>query len=103
MLSASGAPCLSARVSFRSRMKRITALFIPPLILGAAMLLFGLRSIRWETLSVWWWCLITAGVLVLGLVIGTVLNLAVFAPVYWLLSRLHLRRSQAETSHEHKS
>jgi len=84
-------------------MKRITTLFISPLILGAAIVLFGLRSIRWEALSIWWWCIIIAGVLVLALVIGTVLNLAVFAPVYWLLGRLHLRRSQAETNHKHKS
>jgi hypothetical protein len=84
-------------------MKRFTTLFISPLILGAAIVLFGLRSIRWEALSIWRWCLIIAGVLVLGLVIGTLLNLAVFAPVYWLLGRLHLRRSQVETNHEHKT
>jgi hypothetical protein len=84
-------------------MKRITTLFISPLILGVLIVIFGLRGIRWEAHSGWWWCLTVAVVLVLGFIIGAVLNFAVFAPVYWLFGRLHFRRPQNDDRHEHKS
>jgi hypothetical protein len=81
----------------------MATLFILPLILGVGIAILGLGSIRWETLSIWKRCLIVPAVLALGLVIGALLSFAVFAPVYWLLGRLGLRRSQAGSNQERKS
>jgi hypothetical protein len=84
-------------------MKRTTTLFLPPLVIGVAVAVFGLSSIGHERFSVWQWCLAVLAILVIGLQVGALLNLAVFAPVYWLLGRLRSKQPEKETGHEHKS
>jgi hypothetical protein len=84
-------------------MKRMTTLFLPPLLLCVAIEVVGLSSVGHEGFSVWQWGFVALAVLLSGLLVGALLNLAVFAPVYWLLGRLHIRRSENGTNHEHKS
>ncbi len=81
-------------------MKRMATLFLSPVLVGIALALFGLSGIRRE--GFWEWCL-AAAFLAVGLLIGAVLNLALFAPAYWLLGRLYRRRFQAEARREHES
>jgi hypothetical protein len=84
-------------------MRRITTLFLPPLVIGVGAATFGLSSINHEGFGVWHWCLAVLAVLVIGVVMGALLNLAVFAPVYWLLGRLQFKKSERERNREHKS
>ena len=84
-------------------MKRMTTLFLTPLVIGVAAAVFGLSSIGHEGFGVWQWCLAVVAVFLTGLLLGALLNFAVFAPVYWLLGRLYSKRSEKRTSHEHKS
>ncbi len=81
-------------------MKRARTLFLPPLMIGVAVAIYGLSTIGHEGFGFWQWCLAIVAVLVIGLLLGGLLNLAVFAPVYWLIGRLHLRKPQTETGTE---
>jgi len=84
-------------------MKRITTLFLPGLLMCVAIAVLGFSSIGREGFTIWQWSFVGLAVLLSALLVGTLLNLAVFAPVYWLLGRLHLKRSEIGTRHEHKS
>lgn len=84
-------------------MKRTTTLFLPPLMLGLTFGVFGLSYIGQDQFSVWQWCLAIVAVVFIGLLVGALLNFAVLAPVYWLLGRLHSKRSETKTSHEQES
>ena len=80
-------------------MKRTTTIFLPLLLVAMAVGVFVLSSIGHEGLSVWQWGFVVLAVLLSALLVGALLNFAVFAPVYWLLARLHFRRSERGTSH----
>ena len=84
-------------------MKRTTTFFLGPLVMGLFGAVFGLSSLGYEKFNVWQWCLAVGAVLLAGLTLGAVLNFAVFAPVYWLLGRLHSKRPETQTTHEHKT
>ena len=84
-------------------MKGTTTLFLLPLVIGMAIAVFGLAGVGHEGFSAWQWCLAISAVLLIGLALGTLLNFAFFGPVYWLVGRLHSKRSKTETTHEHKS
>jgi hypothetical protein len=84
-------------------MKRTTTIFLPLLLVAVAVGVFVLSSIRHEGFSVWQWGFVVLAVLSSALLVGALLNFAVFTPVYWLLGRLHFRRSERGTSHEHES
>jgi phosphate/sulfate permease len=84
-------------------MKGSTTFSLTPLIIGLGAALFALSSLGSDRLNAWQWSLAVAAALLAGLVVGTALNFAVFAPVYWLLRRLHSGRAQRETGHEQKT
>ena len=84
-------------------MKRTTTIFLPLLLVAIAVGVFVLSSIGHEGFCVWQWGFVVLAVLLSALLVGALLNFAVFAPVYWLLGRLHFRRSESGTSHEHES
>ncbi len=90
-------------VAARTQMKSTRTLFLAPLVVGLGAAVFGLSSLGYEQFSVWEWCLAVVAVLLAGLTLGAVLTLAVFAPVYWLLGRLHSKKSQTQTPHENKT
>ena len=84
-------------------MKRTTTIFLPLLLVAMAVGVFVLSSIGHEGFSVWQWGFVVLAVLWCALLMGTLLNFAVFAPVYWLLGRLHFRRSERGANHENES
>ena len=84
-------------------MKRTTTLIMAPLMVGVVISVSVLSSLADEGFSFWQWCLGVFAALLIGLIVGALLNLAVFAPVYWLLGRLHLKRRTTDTSHEQKT
>jgi len=80
-------------------MKTISTLFITPLMMGLAIAAYVLSSNGYEGYSVLQWCLAIVAVLLVGLIIGSSLNLAVFAPIYWILGRLQSKKNQTEKKH----
>jgi len=74
-----------------------------PVIVGVAIAISVLSSFGHEGFGFWQWCLGVFAALLIVLVIGALLNFAVFAPVYWLLGRLHSKRRRTDTSHEQKT
>ena len=80
-------------------MKRTTTLMMAPVIVGVAIAISVLSSFGQEGFGFWQWCLGVFAALLIVLVIGALLNFAVFAPVYWLLGRLHSKRRSTDTSH----
>ena len=84
-------------------MKGTTTFFLTPLVIGLAVSVFGLSSFSYEKFSAWQWCLAAVAVLLVGLALSAVLNFAVFGPVYWLVGRLHSKRLETPSSHEHKT
>ncbi len=67
--------------------------------MGLAIAVLALSSIGYEDYGVLQWCLAILEVLLVGLIVGAILNFAIFAPVYWFLGRLHSK----EDSHRHKT
>jgi len=84
-------------------MKRTTTLMMAPVIVGVAIAISVLSSFGHEGFGFWQWCLGVFAALLIVLIIGALLNFAVFAPVYWLLGRLHSKRRRTDTSHEQKT
>jgi uncharacterized integral membrane protein len=84
-------------------MKTISTLFVAPLMMGLAIAVFALTSIDHEDYGLLQWCLAIPAVLLAGLIVGAILNFAIFAPVYWFLGRLHLKKTQREPKHGDKA
>ena len=84
-------------------MKKTTTIFLPLLLVAMEAGAFVLSSIGHAGFSVWQWGFVVLAVMLSALLLGALLNFAVFAPVYWLLGRLHFRRSERGTTHEHES
>ena len=78
-------------------MKTFSTLFIAPLVMGLAIAVLALSSIGYEDYGVLKRCLAILEVLLVGLIVGAILNFAIFAPVYWFLGRLHSKKTQTET------
>jgi riboflavin transporter FmnP len=83
-------------------MRKMTTVFFVPLVVGMTVAVFGFNSITHEGFTVWKWCLAVLAVVVIGALLGALLNFAVFAPVYWLLGRVHSKTSRTGNSHEQK-
>ncbi len=83
-------------------MKRTTTFFLAPLIIGLGVAVFGLSSLGSDSFNAWQWSVAVAAALLACLLVAVALNFAVFAPVYWLLRRVHSRRGQTQTGHERK-
>jgi ABC-type sugar transport system permease subunit len=83
--------------SSRGHLKTISTLFIAPLVMGVAIAVLALTSIGHEDYGVLQWSLAILAALLAGLIVGAILNFAIFAPVYWLLGRLHSKKTQTET------
>jgi hypothetical protein len=69
-------------------MKSINMLFGLPVMMGLGLFVFVFGSSAFEKYSLWQCCLAFAGFIWIALIAGTLLNLAVFAPIYWFLGRM---------------
>jgi len=81
-------------------MKTIGTFLITPLIMGVAIAVFVLSKIDHGSHSVLQWCLAIVAVLLAGLIVGALLNFAIFFPVYWFLGKLHPKKTQTKTKHD---
>jgi hypothetical protein len=81
-------------------MKMIGTLFTTPAILGLCFAAIALRTISHQGYGVLQWCVAILAVLLTAFLIGTLLNFAVFAPVYWLLGRSRSKKFQKGTGHD---
>lgn len=82
-------------------MKTLTTFFPAVLILGVFIAIFvGVRFAR-DGLGVFGWILFVVGLLLIAWVIASLVNFAIFAPVFWLLGKLGRRKTKGEQSHEH--
>ena len=78
-------------------MKPMGILLTTPLIMGLAIFVFVLPNTHPEGYNVFQWCLALAGIVPGGLILGALLNFALFAPIYWFLGRLQSRKMDAKT------
>jgi uncharacterized BrkB/YihY/UPF0761 family membrane protein len=81
-------------------MKTLGTLFLAPLLIGLALAVLGLTSLGHEGFGILQWSLALLAVLLAGVMIGALLNFAVFAPVYWLLGRRHSKKIKPEPKHD---
>jgi uncharacterized BrkB/YihY/UPF0761 family membrane protein len=82
-------------------MKSIVTPFIAVLTIGVLLVGLTLMNSGHEEFGVLQWCLVILAVFLVGWIIAMLLNVAIFAPVYWLLGRLQSKKSKADTKHNH--
>ena len=77
-------------------MKAVILLFPPAFILGVFVLAYMGKIVAPDDLGVLGWVLLVTGSLALIWLVATVFNLAIFAPVYWLLGRSAAKKPLTE-------
>ena len=82
-------------------MKSIVTPFIAVLAIGVLLAVSTLMNSGREDFGALQWCLVILAVLLVGWIIAMLLNVAIFAPVYWLLGRLQSRKSKTDVKHNH--
>jgi uncharacterized BrkB/YihY/UPF0761 family membrane protein len=82
-------------------MKSIATPFIVVLTIGVLLVVSTLMNSGHEEFGVLQWCLVILAVFLIGWIIAMLLNVAIFAPVYWLLGRLQSKKGKTETKHNH--
>jgi uncharacterized BrkB/YihY/UPF0761 family membrane protein len=84
-------------------MKTMGTVLIAPLIMALGMVVSVLINIDHAGYGVLQWCLAIVGVLLVGLIVCTCLNVAIFAPVYWFLGRLQSKKTKIEIKRGNKA
>ncbi len=82
-------------------MKSVVTPLISLLMIGALIAVSMLGSIGHKDFGILGWCLIILAVLLAAWLIATLLNIAIFFPVYRLLGRWQSRKNEAEAKHNH--
>ena len=81
-------------------MKTRGTIFLAPLIFGMGLAAAGLSNLGSEGFGILQWCLAILAVLLIGVIIGCLLNFTVFAPVYWLLGRRQPKKIETQAKHD---
>ena len=76
-------------------MNRLVTFTLVPVIVGLTFASMIVGRFGGEPSSTWKWCLVAVAVLAGGLVVASLLNFAVFGPVYWLFGK-HRRKGQKD-------
>ena len=84
----------------KRHMKSIVTPFIAVPLIGALLVVSTLLNSGHGDFGVLQWCLVILAVLLGGWIIAMLLNVAIFAPVYWLLGRLQSKKSKTDTKHD---
>jgi hypothetical protein len=82
-------------------MKNITTLFLPVFAIGMLAAFVMLSKIDHENFGVLQWCLAVVVVLSAGWIVAMLLNLAIFAPIYWLLGRSQSKKTSTKAKQTH--
>jgi uncharacterized BrkB/YihY/UPF0761 family membrane protein len=77
-------------------MKTLGTISLAPLLIGLAFAVFGLMSLWREGFGLLQWGLAGLAVLLVGVILATLFNFAVFAPVYWFLGKRHSKKIKTE-------
>ena len=77
-------------------MKSCAIIFLPGFIFGLAVATYAIKIVAPDDIGILGWTLLVTGSLVLTWLIATAFNLAIFAPVYWLLGRSAARKQLTE-------
>jgi uncharacterized BrkB/YihY/UPF0761 family membrane protein len=73
-------------------MNRLVTFALLPVIVGLTFTAMIVVRFANEPTKAWQWCLVAVAALAVGLLVASLLNFAVFAPIYWLLGRRPKRR-----------
>ena len=82
-------------------MKSIVTPFTSALIIGVLVVFATLTNPGHGDFGVLQWCLVILAALLVGWIIAMLLNVAIFAPVYWLLGWLQSKKGKTDTKHNH--
>jgi riboflavin transporter FmnP len=82
-------------------MKSIVTPFTSALIIGVLLVFATLTNAGHVDFGVLQWCVVILVALLVGWIIAMLLNVAIFAPVYWLLGRLQSKKGKPDTKHIH--
>jgi riboflavin transporter FmnP len=77
-------------------MKSLNTIFLTPLAIGVTIAVFGVARLWHNGFGIFHCAVAVVAGLSVVVIIGTLLNLAVFAPIYWLLGRLHSKKIKTE-------
>lgn len=81
-------------------MKTSAVLLLPGFIVGLLVATYGFKLGASENIGILGWGLLITGSLALTWLIATVFNLAIFAPVYWLLGRSAAKKNLTEKTRQ---
>ena len=84
----------------RGYVKRISIIVVPILIVGLVIALFVLGRRSQAQFSVFQWSVYVCAGFVIVWIIATLLNIILFAPVFWLLGKLHTNNSEKKAQHD---
>jgi uncharacterized BrkB/YihY/UPF0761 family membrane protein len=77
-------------------------IFLAPItLIMLSVLIFGLSSISDARFNGLEWVAAICGVLAVAWIVAMLLNVALFAPVYWLLGKWQSKKGKKEIRHEH--
>ncbi len=83
-------------------MKTIVTPFIfAPMIIGLILCALTLTNSGHEDFGVLQWFLVILASLLVGWIVAMLLNVASFAPIYWLLGRLQSKKGKTDKKHNH--
>ncbi len=84
-------------------MKTSTILLFPALTVAGSVPVVAFSDLGQEDLSFWPRSMAALAVVLIALLVGALLNFAVFAPAYWLLGRLNAEGAGVDRTGEHRS
>ena len=81
-------------------MNRLVTFSLVPVTFGLLIAVWTLTHFGDLSIKPWLWCLVILAAVVMMMVIASLLNIAVFTPIYWLLGKRRFKRRQ---NHEEKT
>jgi len=95
-------PCPHQEIGYEQStwMKTLGTIYLGPLMMGVGIAVFGLTRLWHGGFGILKGGIAVVAVLVVGVIIGGLLNFAVFAPVYWLLGRGRSKKIETERKHD---
>jgi uncharacterized membrane protein len=82
-------------------MKKNIVFLAPIAVIVLSVLVFGLSSLSDERLNAFEWLAAICAVLAIAWLVAMLLNVALFAHVYWLLGKWQSKRGKKETRRGH--
>ena len=81
-------------------MKKHIVFLAPMVVIVLSVLVFGLSSLSDDRFNALEWVAAVCGALAVAWIVAMLLNVALFAPVFWLLGKWQSKKGKKETGHE---